>query len=63
MRRFVQPYAIDYFKTFAPPAKLDTIRIAALIVHCDRELQQYDVQNAFLHGELEEVCMPLLPGY
>ena len=60
-----QVYGIDYGKNFAPVAKMNTIRILiALALQFDWPLQQYDVKNVFLHGELEEeIYMKILPGY
>ncbi|RVW34590.1 Retrovirus-related Pol polyprotein from transposon RE1 [Vitis vinifera] len=54
-RGFTQSYGIDYQETFAPVAKLNTIRILlSLAVNQDWCLQQLDIKNAFLNGDLEE---------
>ena len=46
---------IDYDKTFAPVARLETIRIfLAFVVHSNFKVYQMDVKSAFLNGELEE---------
>ena len=62
---YTQTYGIDYQETFAPVAKLNTIRILiSLAVNFDWPLRQYDIKNAFLHGDLkEEIYMNILPGY
>ncbi|RVW25708.1 Retrovirus-related Pol polyprotein from transposon TNT 1-94 [Vitis vinifera] len=62
---FTQSYGIDYQETFAPVAKLNTIRILlSLVVNQDWCLQQLDIKNAILNGDLEEeVYMEILPGF
>ncbi|RVW85272.1 Retrovirus-related Pol polyprotein from transposon RE1 [Vitis vinifera] len=62
---FTQTYNIDYTKTFAPVAKLNTIRVLlSLATNLDWPLHQFDIKNAFLNGELEEeVFMTLPPGF
>ncbi|KAM1060471.1 hypothetical protein ACFX2B_024847 [Malus domestica] len=62
---YTQKYGIDYTDTFAPVAKINTIRVLmSLAVNLDCPLQQFDVKNAFLHGDLtEEIYMDLPPGW
>ena len=63
-RGYTQVYGEDYLDTFAPVAKLHTIRILlSLAVNLEWDLWQMDVKNAFLQGELEdEVYMKPPPG-
>ena len=50
-----QKEGVDYFETFAPVAKLSSIRaLLALATHHDLEIHQMDVKCAFLNGVLEE---------
>ncbi|GJX06513.1 putative RNA-directed DNA polymerase [Tanacetum coccineum] len=61
---YTQKYKIDYGDTFAPVAKINTIRIIiSIAANQDWPLKQFDVKNAFLNGYLEEeVYMDPPPG-
>ena len=62
---FTQEYGIDYEKTFAPVARLSSVRTLIAVSNSRHwPLFQMDVKNAFLNGELtEEVYMQLPPSF
>ncbi|GJT97551.1 transposable element [Tanacetum coccineum] len=62
---FLQEYGKDYFDTFSPITKPVTIRtVLSLALSRGWSLRQLDVNNAFLHGTLqEEVYMVQPPVY
>ncbi|KAJ7971595.1 Retrovirus-related Pol polyprotein from transposon TNT 1-94 [Quillaja saponaria] len=65
VKGYSQTYGVNYQETFSPVAKLNTVRVLlSLVANLDWPLHQFDVKNAFLHGDLEEeVYMDIPPGY
>lgn len=52
---YTQTYGVDYQETFSPIAKMNTVKVLlSLAANFNWDLQQFDVKNTFLHGELEE---------
>ena len=54
-RGFSQQYGTDYYETFAPVVRMESLRILlAIAAQEDLEVHQMDVITAYLAGELEE---------
>ncbi|XP_047326713.1 uncharacterized protein LOC124930411 [Impatiens glandulifera] len=52
---YVQKQGVDVEETFAPVAKLDTVRLILVIAaHRGWEIHHLDVKSAFLNGDIEE---------
>jgi hypothetical protein len=62
---YAQTYGIDYEETYSPVAKMTIVRaIIAMVASKGWLLHQMDVNNAFLHGDLqEEMYMEQPSGY
>jgi len=64
-KRFHQQVGHDYWETISPVVKPTTIRTVLSIAYSRGwEMRQIDIQNAFLHGFLDEVVyMSQTPGF
>jgi hypothetical protein len=64
-RGFSQVYGVDYMDTFAPVAKMSSLRtLLSIAVHEDLEMHQMDVTSAFLLAPLsDEVYMEQPQGF
>lgn len=52
---FVQKEGVDYNETFAPTTRFDSVRVLlSTAARHDFEIMQFDVQTAFLYGDLVE---------
>ena len=64
---FSQVPGVDYFDTFAPVAKLASIRAALAVAAVNNmEIHQIDIKGAYLNGKLtsdEQIYMAQPPGY
>ncbi|KAI3510579.1 hypothetical protein L1887_17687 [Cichorium endivia] len=65
VKGYCQQEGIDYEETFAPVARLESVRIfLAYVAHKNVDVYQMDVKCAFLNGDLEEtVFVEQPPGF
>ncbi|KAE8658519.1 Beta-adaptin-like protein B [Hibiscus syriacus] len=62
VKGFTQSFGVDFQETFAPVAKLNTVRVLlSLAVNENWVLHQLDIKNAFLNGNLEDEVYMLIP--
>jgi histone deacetylase 1/2 len=62
---FTQQFGLDYFETFSPTVSFTTLRLLfQLAVQFDLDIQQTDVDSAFLYADLqEEIYMEQPEGF
>ncbi|KAI0993828.1 Retrovirus-related Pol polyprotein from transposon TNT 1-94, partial [Podosphaera aphanis] len=59
---FSQIYGVDYFDTYSPTLRADSLRILlAVATFLDWEIDQIDVKTAYLEGDLDEVIFMKSP--
>jgi len=57
-----QKFEVDYWETFAPVAKITTVRTLLVVASIQQwHLFQMDVSNSFLHGDLDKEVYMTLP--
>jgi hypothetical protein len=64
-KEYQQVYSVDFFETYTPVTRMTSIHvIIAIAAHSNLELQQIDVDSAFLNGLIDaEIYMSQPPGF
>lgn len=61
-RGYSQQYGVDYKEVFSPIARLETVRLVlALAAHAGWPVFHFDVQSAFLNGDIQEEVFVMQP--
>ena len=59
---FSQRFGVDYHQTFAPVARLESVRLLlSLSAHFGMKIRQFDIVTAYLNGKLDEEVFMEIP--
>lgn len=59
---FTQKYGVDYFETYSPVVRYETLRmLLAISAEYNMDVDHMDVKTAFLNGDLKETVFMEIP--
>jgi hypothetical protein len=60
---YLQIFGVDYIDTYSPVASMNTVRTFLAVCCClDYFVKKYDIETAFLNGDLDEVVFMTVPA-